>query len=145
MAEPKSLESVNAEAALFSGQLDGLIASFHENERPLAGLAGLLDWRFRGAISRALASGAISGREGECVYLPVSRAGRTFHLILAGAGKSAGPGRRADLPEATWKALARNVAGLRLARLGISRTDLGELDEAALARRMKGQTVWIVK
>ena len=66
---------LNAEEALFgsadTSPLDGLVATFHANERPLQGLAGWLDWRFQGAISSYLRAGALTGREGEYAYTPM--------------------------------------------------------------------------
>src|SRR3954465_8128541 len=92
---------LEAEPALFSVEtpLTGMVASFHENERPLQGLAGLLDWRLDGEISRFLRAGGLSGRPGECAYLPVTHAGRTLHVVLVGAGRSHLPGERGSLPD----------------------------------------------
>lgn len=39
-------------------------------ERPLQGLAGLVDWRLCGALTRALAGGLYDGGDGEALLLP---------------------------------------------------------------------------
>jgi hypothetical protein len=139
------LESA-AESALFDGRVQGLVVACYENERPLRGLAGILDWRFEGFLSRCIREGVFSGRPGECVYLPLRRAGRAYHLILAGAGHVPRDRDRGDLPDATVKALSRNLASLKLARLGVSRSDLGGVEEKALRARLpvvEGGELWI--
>lgn len=56
------------------GALDALdvdaIAVFVGPERPLQGLAGLVDWRLCGAISRALRSGVFEAAREEALLLP---------------------------------------------------------------------------
>src|SRR3954466_8548833 len=99
--------------ALFGGSLRGIIATFHENERPLGGLAGLLDWRFQGAITQCLKAGFLTGKAGECAYFPVTRNGTTFHLLLTGAGKSSAFGARTPLPPESVRALMKNLTSLR--------------------------------
>jgi len=64
-------------------------------------LAGLLDWRFQGVISGFLGSGFLTGRTGECAYLPVERGGVTYHLVLVGADS------RGPLPADSLKALKK--------------------------------------
>src|SRR3989344_1576091 len=77
-----------ADVALTSGELKGLVAVCFENERPLQGLAGLLDWRFQGALSEYLRAGIITGKVGECVYLPITKNNRNYHLLLIGGGRT---------------------------------------------------------
>lgn len=56
------------------GALDALdvdsLAVFVGPERPLQGLAGLVDWRVCGAISRALRAGLFEARRDEALLLP---------------------------------------------------------------------------
>lgn len=141
---------IAADRALFDGQIDGLVAIFHENERPLGGLAGLLDWRLHGLISRGLRAGIIVGRLGEIAYFPVTRNGVTRHVILAGAGNSSSPGKREGVPEETVDLLRKNIASLRIPRIAISRSDFGSLDDrffTAFAKEMRAQSkevsLWI--
>jgi hypothetical protein len=136
---------VDADQALFSGQIEGIVATCYANERPLAGLAGILDWRLHGIISRCIRSGVITGKEGECVYLPVTRRGETIHVILAGAGHSEEPGMRGNLPEETLRALEKNLANLKLSRVGISRSDLGEASEQVLKKRFRDIPLCVVR
>lgn len=135
---------LDPDRALFLGELDGIVAVIFVNERPLAGLAGLLDWRFQGAISDFLRAGAISGEEGECAYLPIRRNDRTYHVLLAGAGRNASSGERKPLPSETFQVIRKNLASLRLPKMGISRSDCGSAANEHLSRQMKGVPVWIL-
>jgi len=132
------LNDVEADQALINRQIDGLVATLHENEKPLSGLAGFLDWRFQGAISECLRSGAVTGQIGECVYFPVTKNGQVYKLILAGAGKSTTPGERINPPIETLKALTKNLSGLKLNSIGISRKDFGNPSEDFLTKNLKG-------
>lgn len=139
-----SFLEISAEQALFPThrrQLEGMIVSIYENERPLAGLAGWLDWRFRGALSDFIQSGFIKGKEGECAYLPVVKQEKTFHLILVGAGNTPVPGQRGSLPLESLRSLKKNLASLRLEKLGISLKDF----EDTMIQSLKGLPLWIVR
>jgi hypothetical protein len=129
---------LDAEKALFveasvdspgTPELDGLAVTFYENERPLRGLVGLLDWRFHGAISDYVRAGAVSGKSGECVYLPIRSAGghgeKVYHLILVGAGSASEPGARRKLSSEALQQLKKNLASLKLKKIGVSKQDFG--------------------
>jgi hypothetical protein len=131
-------EDLQADQALISRQVDSLVVAVPENERPLSGLVGLLDWRFHGAISESLRAGAITGQPGECVYFPVFKNGHVYKLILAGAGKSPSPGERSSLPQETLTLLRKNIAGLKLGSVCVSRKDFGNPSEDFLSRHLKG-------
>jgi hypothetical protein len=135
---------MEAEQALFEGRIEALVAACCENERPLQGLAGQMDWRFLGVISRYLREGAVTGREGECVYVPVSRPGKMFRILLAGAGRNEFAGNRGALPKGSIDALARNVSLLRLTSIGVSPKDVGQAAFEELERRLEGVALWPV-
>ncbi len=134
---------LDADLALFDGKLQGLVVTCYENERPLQGLAGLLDWRFQGVISHCVRAGVISGKAGECAYVPVTKQGKTYHLILAGCGRSASPGARAQLPMDTLRQLQKNLSSLRLQQVGVSRADFGGVGEDYFQKNLKGVPLWI--
>lgn len=137
---------VDADRALFEGQLQGMILSCHENERPLRGLAGLLDWRFQGALSHGLRAGVLTGKAGECAYVPVARAGKTYHLILVGCGQM-DSSKRNKIPAASLGALQKNLKSLKLERIGISLSDFGGMSESAveqISEPSKGALLWTV-
>ena len=64
-------------------------AGFFEDERPLRGPAGLLDWRLNGAISREIINGRITGRFKETVIIPSNRRVQSPKILLIGLGSAA--------------------------------------------------------
>lgn len=139
----KNSLSLNADRALFDGQIQGLAVTFYENERPPFGLAGILDWHFQGAISRYLRNGVITGKEGECTYFPLTKNGMTYHLILAGAGHAAAPGQRGQVPASTLHNLQKNLASLKLPKIGVSKSDFGQVAPDYFSKNLKGVSLWI--
>ncbi len=133
--------------SFFNGEAQCIAASVFENERPLRGIAGWLDWRFQGALSEGLRKGILTGKAGECGYVPVTRAGKLYHIVLAGGGRLSAAekdtGKRTELPAATWESLKKNLASLKLGKVAISREDLGGVSEADVEKKLKGVTVWI--
>lgn len=69
---------------------ESLAFAFFEDERPLIGTLGLVDWRLSGQISRALASGFLSGSEGEHALLSTRPKLSFDRLFLFGLGPSEG-------------------------------------------------------
>lgn len=137
----------DADKAFFSGELQALVVCFYENERPLAGLSGLLDWRFYGEISNYLRAGAMSGATGQCAYLPMTSKAqtRTYHLIFMGCGNSSSPGAREKPSPETMKVLADNLSKLAIKKVGLSRTDFGGAPDEFFAKHLKGLPLWIVQ
>jgi hypothetical protein len=66
-----------------------LVANLTEDERPIRGLAGLLDFRLQGKISNLLSSGFATGALGEVLLLPGKPALAFDKLILFGLGTKA--------------------------------------------------------
>jgi hypothetical protein len=139
---------MDADRALFEGELEGLVLTCYENERPLSGLVGLMDWRFNGAISDYIKQGTITGKRGECTYVPVTKKLMTkhqklYHLILVGGGNNHSVGKRDGVSDETFKLVQKNLATLKLARLGLSKKDFGNISEDALAKNLKGVPLWL--
>lgn len=57
---------------------DALMVPLFEDQRPLAGPVGVVDWRLDGALTRMILAGELSGRRGE-------------HLAVQSNGKFAAP------------------------------------------------------
>jgi hypothetical protein len=70
-------------------------AGFFEDERPLRGPTGLLDWRLNGAISREIINGRITGRFRETVIIPSRRRIQSPKILLIGLGSA----RRISYPK----------------------------------------------
>lgn len=142
MSDAKNSE-LPAERVLFEGHAKAVVVQLAENERPPLGLAGILDWYFQGQISKMLRLGSVSGKKGECAYLPVVKNGVLYQLFLAGGGPSDAPGARGALPSETLQKLNRNLVGLKLPKVILSKGDLGDLSPEALQRQFKGVSSWI--
>ena len=142
--DPHPFSIPEAIQGLFRGDVRAVAVSFYENERPLRGMAGWLDWYFQGAISHSIGAGRLQGSVGECAYVPVQRAGRVYHVILAGGGKLAGTSApRPELPAPSLEALQRNLCSLGLGTIGLSRADFGGAAEEKLEKSLKGVSLWI--
>ena len=132
-----------AESALFKGKLNGLVAVCYENERPLQGLVGLLDWRFKGEISSYFSRGFLKGSLGECSYIPIRKNDKIYHIILIGGGKISKPGKRLQISNQAILNLKKNLKTLKLDRIGASCIDFGDVDESYFLKHMKGVPIWI--
>ena len=71
--------------------------------RPLRGAAGLLDWRLCGRLSSMLASGKVTGAEGEQTLFPTAHR-LPWRLVLA-----LGVGPRRDFSERRFQACVRRA------------------------------------
>jgi hypothetical protein len=73
-----------------------------QDERPLRGLAGYVDWRRHGSLSNMVRSGWCSGSAGESVMLPASDDLPMHRMVLHGLGL----GRELDASSAIERAKA---------------------------------------
>lgn len=123
MAEPRRPDIAVAPLtrALLEGVDDGSgaprrrvglgVLTIFEDERPLQGLAGLVDWRMGGSLSALLRAGFCTGAAGEAVLLPGRRTLPVERLVLLGLGPSRAFDRAAA--EAAGERLVAVVEGLR--------------------------------
>lgn len=68
---------------------DAIAVAVCEDERPLRGATGLLDWRLNGWLSKLVARRWITGRFGEKVLVPCAGRLPCDGIVLVGAGPSA--------------------------------------------------------
>ncbi len=80
-----------------------LVASLTENERPVRGLAGLLDWRMNGRISSLLVNGFATGQLGEVLLIPGKPRLPFDKVILFGLGHTSAYGDR------TYRAVVEKI------------------------------------
>lgn len=132
------------EKPLFEGQVQGWIASTFINERPLRGISGILDWRFLGAISAQVKHGFITGKAGECAYFPMTRHGATYHFFFVGGGFAPELGARAPISQDSLKTLSKNLAALKIPKLGVSLSDFGHTKRDVFANHLQGVSLWII-
>ena len=94
---------------------DLLVLSVLEDERPLGGLAGLVDWRLCGALSRWLVSGFATGVWGESVLYPSNaRLAQRVTLVL---GLGTRPQLRTDRIHDAARRAAEVMVGLGCKRM----------------------------
>jgi hypothetical protein len=97
---------------------DALCVPVWTDVRPLSGAAGLLDWRMCGRLSTLLASGKVTGAEGEQTLFPSAHR-LPWRLVLALGG-----GPRRDFSEKRFQACVRRafdaVRGLGARRLALA-------------------------
>jgi hypothetical protein len=97
---------------------DALVVPLPEDERPLRGDAGRVDWRLSGQLSRLLLDGFASGRRGEAVLIPGDARVQARRVLLTGVGPAAElPGRTLEraLRAAFTRVLALRAASAALA------------------------------
>ena len=140
-------------------------------ERPLQGLAGLVDWRLAGALTRALAGGLYAAAPGEALLLPTAGRFPVARVVVQGLAPGGGEGGFAaavarlaavmaragaasfaagalpveglGVAEAcrAWLAAAAATAGERLVLLGEPRVLTAELAAARIASRIEIEVV----
>jgi len=139
------------------------VAAVLEDERPAHGVAGLVDWRLCGRLSRLMQTGFITGTAGEVVLLPGKPQLPFDKLLLLGIGKRADFGERVyrtsvqkilstlegmrartavvELPGRHFNGLAADQAAAILLELSQDRAthDVWTLVETAEAQRVIGQ------
>ena len=71
-----------------------VLLPYFEDERPLEGVAGLIDWRLCGALSRRIAADAESGHFGERSWTLTVPKLKAERLLLFGLGATQGFNRR---------------------------------------------------
>jgi hypothetical protein len=103
---PATLRSLDDHAG------DVLVLTAFADERPLAGLAGLVDWRLRGALSEWMMNGFATGHANERVLYPTrGRLNQRFVLMI---GLGARAQHRADRARAAAFAATSAVSNLGL-------------------------------
>jgi hypothetical protein len=145
------MEGISAERALFEGISDGLVVAIPSNEAPLHGLAGTLDWRFRGQLSQfhvhnptPNSRAGFQGNLGEFTLVPLQHRGKTYRVLLVGVGPNATPGLRtrgalaAALPSLA-RPLQNTLKNLGWKTPGFSSRDWGDISLSQLNTTLDGQ------
>jgi hypothetical protein len=92
--------------------LDALCVFLGEDDRPLPGAAGYVDWRLCGRLSRLLQEGFFQGQVGDSLLVPTDGAIPAPRLFVLGVGRSRG------LTEAALADVLSRAAGM-LSRAGV--------------------------
>ncbi len=113
------------------GGYDAVCVLITEDERPLEGAAGFVDWRMGGGLSRVLKSGFFAGAPGEKLLVPTDQRLPCPRLFAVGLGP-----RKAVTPLGLEHALTAAAAMLLKAGMqsfAVSVSRVPQLDDAALA------------
>jgi hypothetical protein len=104
-----------------------------QEERPLSGLAGLLDWRLAGRLSKLVRDGFLKGELGEVMFLP-GRPRLPFDKVLL-LGLGIRTSFDDDVFRQATKSLMRSLEGMRVRRAVVELPgragDLMEAERAA--------------
>ncbi len=114
---------------------DSLCLFISEDERPLPGVAGYVDWRLCGALSRVLLQGFFSGARGDKLLLPSDRRIAPYRIFAVGIGPSSGlsaPALNEALSNAATMLTRAGAQGVAMELPGS-----GLLPEAARAEALK--------
>lgn len=116
---------------------DSLCLFVAEDERPLKGAAGWVDWRLCGALSRVLMDGFFVGAEADSLLLPTSGKFPMPRVFVIGLGQS----KRLN-PDALGRVLAKATEVLKRANaeaIAIELPGEGVLDDGTRAGALKAQ------
>lgn len=125
-----SLESLDA-----LGEYESLCLFVGEDERPLRGAAGYVDWRMCGALSRVLRENFFTGKEDDSLLLPTGGRFPAQRIFVLGMG----PLKKLDAV-GLGRALRRAAETLKRAKAESVAVELpadGVLEEEARARALK--------
>jgi len=110
---------------------DAVCVLITEDERPLEGAAGFIDWRLGGALSRVLQSGFFVGTPGEKLLVPTDQKLPAPRLFAMGLGPRKGVTPLGVEHALTAAATMVTKAGMKSVALSVSRVP--QLDDTAMA------------
>jgi hypothetical protein len=102
------------EYQLQDGTKNGVVLYCFEDERPMKGIIGELDWRFNGHFSTWIKDQRITGKFGEAVYAPLKWNEKTFHFLVIGAGQVQPDGLRPPFSKSLQEAAKKKWQALNL-------------------------------
>jgi hypothetical protein len=146
--EKTSIEK-NAEDVLLSNSENDrdrlLICSLFEDQRPLKGAAGLIDWRLRGFLSHFVVNGKISGRYEELTFVPIQVRDQRRKLLLVGLGSSREAAGEETAAAPILKKMTQTVKQLNISKVAISISSFPFWNEARLRKAFSDVDVEFVQ
>jgi leucyl aminopeptidase len=111
---------------------DAVCALITEDERPLRGAPGLVDWRLCGELSRLLKSGFVTGAPDERLLVPAQERLPVPLVFTYGLGRA---GQVSALAlEHALAAAAQMLARAKVEAVAVALPALPQVDEAALTQ-----------
>jgi Cytosol aminopeptidase family, N-terminal domain len=92
--------------------IESLCLFVGEDERPLRGTSGYVDWRLCGRISRVLQEGFFTGAQNDALLLPAHGRFPLMRIFVIGMGRS-----RSLTPDALGRALGKAAETLQKAQV----------------------------
>lgn len=131
-------------AAATRGELDGLIVTSFENEKPSHGLFTALDFLSRGSLFQSQRAGFLSGKTGEHVLAGVKLAGKGFPVLVIGLGPISQYGVRPELSESDLKKVSEKLKTLGWKKVGLVPADFGASHASgeSFRKSWKDVTLW---
>ena len=122
--------------SLDTAAVDSLCVFVPEDERPLRGAAGYLDWRLCGQLSRVLQARFFLGEPGDCLLLPSDGRIAMPRVFVMGLGprRVSAAGLASALEEA-----ARTLSRARVEAVALEIPGAGALEEQARASAVTSQ------
>lgn len=129
--------------------LEALCVFVGEDERPLRGIAGFLDWRMCGGLSRVLVSEFFKGAAGDCLLLPSNGRIAIPRIFVCGLGpttaaKEGFGSLMTGAADRLTKAKIRSVALELPALPGVDETERARVVRERFLPKFKGERVAVM-
>ncbi len=106
---------MNVLHALTEKKYRGMALLHFENEKPLQGLLGEVDWKLAGVFTRLVREGTLTGKKNEMSYVPVKWNEETFHFLIVGNGQTDPSTKRPTLTADQLELVQTKITQLQLA------------------------------
>ena len=127
--------------ALLEHPFSGALLICFEDDRPLRGLIGDLDWRFNGHFTALMKQQVLTGEEGETLYAPLRWNDQTLHFVILGGGLPDSPAKRSAAASRLFEKAIHKMEELGLSSLIASCKDWNIPQEHPAA---KERGLWLV-
>ena len=135
---------LNPDDALFEKRVDLWVAPLFENEFPILGTAGFLDFKLGGGLSQAIKNKQITGAAGECTLFAKEQGDCLYRVLLLGAGPGDGPGKRKLEDPKIFKRARQELDRLQVRSIGLSLRDFPSLSRERLNQEFGSKVeLWI--
>lgn len=135
------------ETAIQGDALVAFAVAMFQNERPLQGPIGELDWWLSQAFSRAIRAGVLQGKLGERSYVPVRHGDKSLHFLVLGQGFRSETGRHVENSKHFVSEVVRFRKQFGFQKIGLFKADGVEprAIESSVDATMEGEfDIWLL-